>query len=113
MTATCLFGLEGLVSQELKFMGAENVCAENGRVFFEGDENILARANINSRFAERIMIVGDRFKATTFTELFDKVKLINWCDFIGKTMRFPLRVTVSIPHFTPCPIAKNHKKGRC
>ena len=38
MTATCLFGLEGLVSQELKFMGAENVCAENGRVFFEGDE---------------------------------------------------------------------------
>lgn len=33
MTATCLFGLEGLVSQELKFMGAENVCAENGRVF--------------------------------------------------------------------------------
>ncbi len=91
MTATCLFGLEGLVSQELKFMGAENVCAENGRVFFEGDENILARANINSRFSERIMIVGDRFKATTFTELFDKVKLINWCDFIGKNDAFPVK----------------------
>lgn len=59
MTAPCLFGVEGLVSDELKQMGAENVCAENGRVFFEGDESILARANINSHFAERILIVLD------------------------------------------------------
>mgnify|MGYP001515445408 CR=1 FL=1 len=37
MTAPCLLGLEGLVADELKFMEAENVLAENGRVFFEGD----------------------------------------------------------------------------
>ena len=48
-------------------------CAENGRVFFEGDSNILARANINSRYAERILIVLDRFKAVTFEELFQSV----------------------------------------
>jgi 23S rRNA G2445 N2-methylase RlmL len=30
MVATCLLGLEGLVADELKFMGAENVAAENG-----------------------------------------------------------------------------------
>lgn len=114
MTATCLFGLEGLVSQELKFMGAENVCAENGRVFFEGDENILTRANINSRFAERIMIVGDRFKATTFTELFDKVKLINWCDFIGKNDAFPVKgysIDSALHSVPDC--QKIIKKGRC
>ena len=67
MTAPCLLGLEGLVADELKFMEAENVSAENGRVFFEGDEAMLARANINSRFAERILIVLDRFKAETFS----------------------------------------------
>lgn len=33
MTAPCLLGLEGLVADELKFMEAENVSAENGRVF--------------------------------------------------------------------------------
>lgn len=33
MVAPCLFGVESLVSSELKFMGAENVVAENGRVF--------------------------------------------------------------------------------
>ena len=91
MVAPCLFGIEALVADELKFMGAENVCAENGRVFFEGDESILARANINSRFAERILIVMDRFRATTFTELFDAVKLINWSDFIGSGDAFPVK----------------------
>lgn len=91
MVAPCLFGIEALVADELKFMGAENVCAENGRVFFEGDESILARANINSRFAERILIVMDRFRATTFTELFDAVKLINWSDFIGSGDTFPVK----------------------
>lgn len=91
MVAPCLFGIEALVADELKFMGAENVCTENGRVFFEGDESILARANINSRFAERILIVMDRFRATTFTELFDAVKLINWSDFIGSGDTFPVK----------------------
>ncbi len=91
MVAPCLFGVESLVSSELKFMGAENVVAENGRGFFEGDESILARANINSRFAERILIVMDRFKAVTFTELFDAVKLINWSDFIGSSDTFPVK----------------------
>ena len=43
MVAPCLFGVESLVADELRFMGAENVTAENGRVFFEGDESILAK----------------------------------------------------------------------
>lgn len=42
-TAPCIFGLESLVSDELKKMGAENVAAENGRVFFSGDEYLAAR----------------------------------------------------------------------
>lgn len=91
MVAPCLFGLEGLVADELKVMDARNVAAENGRVFFEGDDHILARANICSRFAERILIVMDRFKATSFTELFDGVKRINWSDFIGKNDAFPVK----------------------
>ena len=57
MSAPCLLGLEGLVAEEMRNMGAENVAAENGRVFFEGDEYILARANICSRYSERIQIV--------------------------------------------------------
>ena len=91
MTAPCLLGLEGLVADELRFMEAENVSAENGRVFFEGDEAMLARANINSRFAERILIVLDRFKAETFEELFQAVKALPWSEFIGSSDTFPVK----------------------
>lgn len=91
MVAPCLFGLEGLVAEDLRSMGAQNVAAKNGRVFFEGGEDILARANICCRFAERILIVMDRFKAESFTELFDGVKLLNWSDFIGVNDSFPVK----------------------
>jgi putative N6-adenine-specific DNA methylase len=73
MTAPCLLGLEGLVAEELRQMDAREVTAENGRVFFNGDQAMLARANINSRFAERILIVLDRFTAVTFEELFQEI----------------------------------------
>ena len=91
MVAPCLFGLEKLVADELKEMGADAVAAENGRVFFEGDEAILARANLRSRFAERVGIVVGAFPATTFTELFDGVKALPWEKFIGREDAFPVK----------------------
>lgn len=91
MVAPCLLGLEGLVSDELKNMQARNVFAENGRVFFEGDDSILVRANINSRYAERILIVLDRFTAVTFEELFQGVKSLPWSEFIGSADTFPVK----------------------
>ncbi len=91
MVAPCLFGLEALVSGELKAMDAQNVTAENGRVLFEGDEYILARANICSRYAERVLILAGEFEAHSFTELFDAVKAIEWERFIGKDDAFPVK----------------------
>ena len=91
MTAPCLLGLEGLVAEELRQMDAREVTAENGRVFFNGDQAMLARANINSRFAERILIVLDRFTAVTFEELFQAVRRLPWSEFIGSTDTFPVK----------------------
>ena len=85
LVAPCLFGLEALVAGELKAMGAADVTAENGRVFFSGDNSILARANICSRYAERILILAGEFEALSFTDLFDGVKAIKWQDYIGKS----------------------------
>lgn len=87
----CLLGLEGLIADELREMEAENVRAENGRVLFSGDENILARANICSRFSERILVMTGTFEAHTFEDLFQGVKAIPWENWIGKTDRFPVK----------------------
>lgn len=90
MVAPCLFGVESIAADEFRRMGFEKVNAENGRVLLEGDANMLARANICSRFAERIMINVGAFSAVTWTELFDSVKALPWEDYIGKENAFPV-----------------------
>lgn len=88
--APCLFGVEGIAAGELERMGASSVKAENGRVCFEGDYNILARANINSRFCERICIMVGEFEAVTFEQLFEQVKTLPWENYIGQNDAFPV-----------------------
>ena len=87
----CLLGLEGLIADELRDMGAGAVNAENGRVLFAGDEALLARANLRSRFAERIQVLVGSFEAHSFEDLFQGTKALPWEDWIGKTDRFPVK----------------------
>ena len=87
----CLLGVEGVIADELRFLGAENVNAENGRVLFSGDENMLARVNICSHFAERVQILIGSFTAKTFEELFQGVKALPWEEWIGKDDAFPVK----------------------
>lgn len=89
--APCLLGIEGLVKNELVKMEAENIEPQNGRVFFEGDEHILARANICSRYSERILIHMGTFRATTFEELFNKTIDLPWENIIEKDGEFPVK----------------------
>ena len=90
LVAPCLFGVESIAADEFRRMGFEDITTENGRVLLSGSENMLARANICSRFAERILINVGEFSAVTFTELFDGVKALPWEDFIGKYDAFPV-----------------------
>ncbi len=90
LVAPCVFGVESVAADEFRRMGFQDVKTENGRVLLSGDMNMLARANINSRFAERILINMGQFRATTFTELFDNVKSLPWERFIGKSDAFPV-----------------------
>lgn len=87
----CLLGLEGFIADELRSLEAQNVMAENGRVLFSGDENILARVNICSRFAERVQIVVGSFKATSFEELFQGTKALEWERWLGSRDAFPVK----------------------
>lgn len=89
--APCHFGLESVLSGELKRMGASNVLAENGKVNFSGDYNILARANLCLRTAERVLILVGKFRATSFEELFQGVGKLNLEDFIGSRDAFPVK----------------------
>lgn len=87
-----LFGLEGIVADELRFEGKlTDVRAENGRVLFTGDEHTLAWANINLRCAERVLICVGSFRATTFDMLFEGVRALPWETFIPSQGAFPVK----------------------
>lgn len=89
--APCILGVEGICANELKFNGIENVKAENGRVLFSGDFSTLAKANIISRYSERIQILLDEFNVYSYDDLFEGVKRIPWENFISKTDAFPVK----------------------
>ena len=91
MVIPTLFGLEGIVADELRWKGFQGVVAENGRVFFDGDFHDVAKANIQVRCGERVQIVLNRFRAESFEALFQGVKAIDWKEFIGRDNAFPVK----------------------
>ena len=90
MSAPCLFGIEGICKNELRRLGLNNVQAENGRVRFTGTEDDLARSNVMSRFAERILVDVGTGLVKTFDECFELVKAMPWENYIPKGGVFPV-----------------------
>ena len=88
--ATCLFGLEKFLSDEIEALGYKKLKTVDGRVTFCGDEDAIARFNIFSRYAERLYINLGSFTASTFTELFDGTKELPFECFIGIDDCFPV-----------------------
>ena len=88
--ATCLFGLEKFLADEIEALGYKKLETVDGRVTFGGDEDAVARFNIFSRYAQRLYIKLGSFYASTFTELFDGTKELPFECFIGKDDCFPV-----------------------
>lgn len=89
--ATCGFGLESVLSFELKKLGMRDVAASDGRITFTATGTDIARANIRLRTAERVLIILAQYPAATFDELFDGARAIPWGDVIGRTDAFPVK----------------------
>ena len=87
----CLLGLEGPISDELRRLKLSGVRSENGRVYFSGDAMALAKANINLRIGERVLIELGRFKAESFDELFERTKALPWEELIPRNAAFPVK----------------------
>ena len=91
LVATCLFGLEHLLGEDIEALGYERVSTIDGRVTFIGDEEAIALSNIFLRYAERVFIKLGSFPCESFTELFDGVFSLPWADFIGARDAFPVK----------------------
>ena len=91
ISCPCLFGLESVLTGEMKRMGAENITAEDGRVSFEGTFADVVRANLRLRTAERVQIIVAEFEARSYEELFQGTLAAPWEEFIGRKDAFPVK----------------------
>lgn len=90
LIATTAFGLEAVVRREIEALGYEIVKTEDGRITFLSDKLGIARANIWLRSADRVYLKMAEFKATTFEELFNEVKKVEWGKIIPISGAFPV-----------------------
>lgn len=89
LIATAAMGIESLVAKEVRALGYE--CeVENGKVTFQADEEAICRTNLWLRTADRVKIKLAEFQATTFEELFEQTKAIDWARYIPESGQFPV-----------------------
>lgn len=75
-------GLEQITKRQLFSLGFTKAPAENGRIEVEGDWLSVARLNVFLRSGERVLIVLQRFPATTFDELYEGFYAIPWENYL-------------------------------
>lgn len=111
--APCHFGLEAVLKKEVIDIGYNITKVEDGRVYFEGDDEAVARANMWLRTAERVLINIAQFKATSFSELFDRVADIPWEEYIPADGKFWVSKATSVKSklFSPSDIQSIVKKA--
>ncbi len=91
LVASCLFGMEKFVADDIDALGYKRVETIDGRVIFEAPVEAIARCNINFRYAERILVLVGSFNAYSFNDLFEGVRALPWENYIGKSDAFPVK----------------------
>ena len=111
--APCHFGMESVLKKEIIDLGYDVTSVSDGRVTFEGDAEAVARVNICSRTAERLLIKAASFTARTFDELFEGVKALRWEEFIPENGKFWVTKASSVKSalFSPSDIQSIVKKA--
>lgn len=96
LIASTTIGVESIVRDECKALGFENIQTFNGRVEFDGTPRDIAKANIHLRCADRVFLKVGEFRATSFEQLFNNVKKLDWGNIIPENGEFPVSWVSSV-----------------
>lgn len=100
MVAKTLKGLEAVLADELRQLGALNVEPGHRMVSFEGNLEILYKANLCCRTALRILKPFMTFEATDADQLYDRVKEFDWMSVMSVDKTFTIDSVVNSDTFT-------------
>ena len=109
----CHFGLESVMKREITDLGYTITKVEDGKVFWQGGSDAVARGNIFLRTTERVLLCTGIFRAETFDELFEQTKRIPWEEYLPADARFWVAKANSIKSklFSPSDIQSIMKKA--
>lgn len=93
--ATTARGIEPVTAEELKRLGASKIELGHGGVHFEGDQELLYRANLELRTAMRVLKPLREFSAKTPEMLYDQVRRIKWEELLNPDMTFAVDCTIA------------------
>lgn len=100
MVAKTFQGLEDILAEELRALGAKNVEPGRRMVSFEGDKAMLYRANMCCRTALRILKPIYKFVAHNPDELYEMVKEFDWTTVLSLDKTFSLDTVSNSDEFT-------------
>jgi len=86
MIAKTLSGLEDVLAEELRGLGATAVTPRHRSVEFTGDKKLLYAANLWCRTATRILKPMRSFMAGNAEKLYKQVYQIDWTQFLDSSM---------------------------
>ena len=100
MTATTLKGLEGVLADELKQLGAQDIKKGIRSVTFRGDQGFLYKANIALRTAIRILKPIRTCKIYDEEDLYEAIQKIKWEEYLDVEGTFAIGAVVNSKNFT-------------
>ena len=92
-------GLENVLADEIKELGAENVTVGSRSVSFFGDKELLYKSNFRLRTAIRIIKPIYTFKARTIEEFYGNAKKFDWTSVMELNHKFAVDSVVDSEHF--------------
>ncbi len=100
MVAKTFAGLEEVLAEELRNLGAEQVLPGRRMVSFYGDLEMLYKANFCCRTALRILKPFYKFKASNPDELYEKAKQYDWSSVLSLDKTFCIDTVAFSDEFT-------------
>ena len=100
MVAKTFLGLEGVLADELRAMGAEDVIEGNRVVAFKGDKELLYKANFACRTAVRILKPFLSLRSNSADDLYEQLKSFDWEQLMTVDTTFAIDATVYSEDFT-------------
>lgn len=95
MSAKTFFGLEAILAQELRNLGAGRVVEGPRIVSFDGDLGFLYKANLCLRTALRVLRPIKTFQVRTVKDLYDSIYGMDWPNFFGYNQTFAIDTTLN------------------